>query len=167
MKKHLLSVTGEVEATLLTHKLQRIKRARKEAFSGQQSQAKIMIKRSRVDFVDGKEGDNEVVQIPMVDRGRGDARNIMGIIVHRDISTDMYTIAVKAGILRGKYSRNQFDLCAQTFLQKIDVNLEQKVSLRSAVIAKSTSRGQGFVKYNCKQKLPNKQVQMFKSNNSV
>ena len=51
----------------------------------------------------------------MVDRGRGDPRNIIGVIVDRD-ENDLYRIAVKAGILRTKYSRNQFDLCPQRLL---------------------------------------------------
>ena len=60
----------------------------------------------------GEAGDNVAVPIPMVDRGRGDPRNILGVIVDRD-EHDMYRIAVKAGILSKKYSRNQFDLCPQ------------------------------------------------------
>jgi len=32
---------------------------------------------------------------------------------NRNLDTDQYTIAVKAGILNGSYSRNQFHLCPQ------------------------------------------------------
>ena len=46
----------------------------------------------------------------MVDRGRGDPKTILGVILDRD-ENDMYRIAVKAGILTTKFSRNQFDLC--------------------------------------------------------
>ncbi|XP_041369548.1 SCAN domain-containing protein 3-like [Gigantopelta aegis] len=47
--------------------------------------------------------DNVAVPIPLVDRGRGDPRNILGIIIDRD-ENDMYAICVKAGILKGKFT---------------------------------------------------------------
>ena len=48
------------------------------------------MKRSRVDFKSGEDGDNVAVPVPLVDRGRGDARNILGVILNRDISTDTH-----------------------------------------------------------------------------
>ncbi|KAK7095753.1 hypothetical protein V1264_005119 [Littorina saxatilis] len=70
-------------------------------------------------------------------------------ILHRDVETDIYTIAVKADILHGGYSRNQFDLCPQRLLTEEDVSLDKAVSLRSAVIEQSASGGQGLVKCSC------------------
>jgi hypothetical protein len=107
-----------------------------------------MVKRSRIDHAAGNTGDNVTVPIPLVDRGRGDPRNIMGIIVDRDMN-DMYRIAVRAGILKGKYSRNQFDLCAHKLLTDRDVDQNQEIALRSAVQHESKCGGQGFVKCNC------------------
>ena len=67
-----------------------------------------------------KVGDNVTVQVPNVDRGRADPRNLSCVVL--DISdTDMYTIAVKGGILNGKYSRNQFDLCETALYSHDDV----------------------------------------------
>ena len=40
------------------------------------SQAERLAKRSRVNLKAGEVGDNVVVPIPMVDRGRGNPRNI-------------------------------------------------------------------------------------------
>lgn len=133
----------------LTVHVERIKRARKAASAGQLSQAERMVKRSRVDFKSGEVGDNVAVPVPLVDRGRGDARNILGVILNRDISTDTYTIGVKAGVLKGGFSRNQFDLCPQRLLNNEDICLDKVISLRSAVIAESASGGQGFTKCNC------------------
>ena len=82
-----------------------------------------MVKRSRIELKAGEVGDNVAVPIPFVDRGRGAPRNILGIIVDRD-EHDMYRIAVKAGILSTKYSRNQFDLCPQRLLNDSDVNTD-------------------------------------------
>ena len=78
----------------------------------------------------GVTGDSVTVPVPLVDRGRGDARNILGVIVNRNLDTDQYTLAVKAGILNGCYSRNQFDLCPQRLLTLNDVYQENQVSLR-------------------------------------
>jgi len=75
----------------------------------QTSQLKQMVKRSRVEMVAGKVGDNVAVSIPLVDRGRGDLRNILGTVLDRN-ENDLYTICVKGGILKGKHSRNQFDV---------------------------------------------------------
>ena len=143
------SSSNDITLLRLTERSDGIKRARKEAHLGQMSQAEWMVKRSRVDFKCGEIGDNVAVPVPMVDRGRGDARNILGVIVNREIDTDIYTIAVKSGVLKGEYSRNQFDLCPQRLLSMADVNLEKHVSLQSAVIEESASGGQGFVQCNC------------------
>lgn len=111
-------------------------------------QAERMVKRSRTINVAGNPGDNVTIPIPLVDRGRGDSRNIMGVIVDRD-NNDLYVISVRAGILKGKYSRNQFDLCTQKLLTHSDVSQDQEVGLRSAVQYESRCGGQGFVRCNC------------------
>ena len=59
------------------------------------SQAEQMVKRSRVDFKHGQPGDDVAVAIPLVDHGRGNPRNILGVIVHRDLETDIYKTAGK------------------------------------------------------------------------
>ena len=106
-----------------------------------------MVKHSRIDLKAGEAGDIVAVPIPMVGRGRGDPRNILGVIVDRD-EHDMYRIAVKAGIVSKKYSRNQFDLCLQQLLNDSDVNRESTITLRQAL--KSTASGrQGFFRCDC------------------
>ena len=108
-----------------------------------------MVKRSRIDLRAGQRGDNVAVPVPLVDRGRGDARNILGVIIDRREDTDPYIKAVKAGIFNGMYSRNQFDLCPERLLSMDHINTEKTVSLRSAVIFQSRSGGQGFTRCNC------------------
>ena len=122
--------------------------ARKRAHDAMIRQAERMVKRSRVQHVPGNIGDNVTVPIPLVDRGRGDPRNIIGVITDRDMN-DMYRIAVRAGVLKGKYSRNQFDLCAHKLLTDSDVSQKEEVALRTAVQMESKCGGQGFVKCNC------------------
>ena len=93
-------------------------------------------------------GDSFTVPIPLVNRGGADPRNIMGVIVDRD-SNNMYRIAVRAGLLKGKYSRNQFDLCSQKFLAESGVSQDQEFTLRNSVQMESKCGGQGFLICNC------------------
>ena len=101
-----------------------------------------MVKRTCVDLKAGVTGGNVAVSVPLVDRGRSYPRNILGVIVNRNLDTDQYAIAVKAGILNGSYFRNQFDLCPPQLLTLDDVDQENQVSLRTAVTAQSCSGGQ-------------------------
>ena len=115
---------------------------RENAHTAQVFQAERMMKRSRLELQAGIVGENVAVPIPTVNRG--DTRNILGVIIHRDMETDQYTIGVKSEILNGQYSRNQFDLCPQCLLSATSINTEITVSLRSAVIAQSASGRQGY-----------------------
>ena len=112
------------------------------------AQVERMVKRSRIDLQAGAIGDNVAVPIPAVDRGRGDPRNILGVVVNKT-DNDQYKVAVKGGLLNGHYSRNQFDLCPQRLLVTDDVCVNNSVSLREAVLSASASGGQGFIKCNC------------------
>jgi hypothetical protein len=123
---------------------------RKRAHEGLLKQAERMVKRSRKEHVAGSVGDNVTIPIPLFDRGRGDPRNLLGVIIDRDVTNDLYRIAVKSGILNGKFSRNQFDLCSQVLLSASDVSTEIEMSLREAVQLQSLCGGQGFTKCNCK-----------------
>jgi hypothetical protein len=137
-------------STVLIDELQSsIQSHRKRAREGLTKQAERMIKRSKIVLALGDHGDNVSIPIPLVDRGRGDPRNILGVILDRDIN-DMYRIAVRAGVLCGRYSRNQFDLCAYRLLTLEDVCADKEVTLRAAVQSESKCGGQGFVKCNCK-----------------
>ena len=85
---------------------------RKRAREALASQAERMVKRSHITLQAGDEGDNVAVPVPMVDRGRGDPRNILGVIINRD-ENDLFTIAVKQGLLKNKFTRNEFTICQQ------------------------------------------------------
>ena len=100
-----------------------------------------------MDFKHGEPGDNVAVPTPLADRGSGNPRNILGVIVHKDLETDIYKIAAKARVLKGGFSSNQLYLCPKKLLNE-DVSLDTSVSLRSAVTAQSASGGQEFTKCN-------------------
>ena len=139
----LISTTTEP----LEQRLQEITNQRKRARDSQLKQAERMVKRSRIELKMAEVGDNVAVPIPIVDKGRGDPRNILGVVLDRD-EHDMYKIAVKAGILSTRYSRNQFDLCPQQLLNVSDVNTEHKITLRQALKSTATG-GQGFFRCDC------------------
>jgi hypothetical protein len=77
-----------------------IDKKRKLAIAAQQKQAERVVKRSRVIMKDCTVGDNVAVPIPSVDRGRGDPRNILGVILA--VENGQYTIGCPSGILKGK-----------------------------------------------------------------
>ena len=139
----LISTTTEP----LEQRLQEITNQRKRARDSQLKQAERMVKRSRIELKMAEVGDNVAVPIPLVDKGRGDPRNILGVVLDRD-EHDMYKIAVKAGVLSTRYSRNQFDLCPQQLLNVSDVNTEHKITLRQALKSTATG-GQGFFRCDC------------------
>ncbi|KAK6175839.1 hypothetical protein SNE40_014219 [Patella caerulea] len=121
---------------------------RKSAREAQEEQAQRMVKRNKRVFGPVSVGDNVTVPIPYVDRGRGDPRNLIGVVT--EISdNDMFTIAVNGGVLNGKYSRNQFDVCVTKLYKVDDFNTDQRVSLRQADQMDLVCGGQGFVRCNC------------------
>ncbi|XP_063600295.1 KRAB-A domain-containing protein 2-like [Penaeus indicus] len=54
---------------------------RKGAHTSQLTQAERKVKRSRIDLAAGEPLDNAAVPIPLVHRGRGDPRNILGVVL--------------------------------------------------------------------------------------
>ena len=53
-------------------------------------------------------GDSVTILVPLVDRDCGDLINILGVVHNRD-EKELYTLATRTGVLKCKYSRNQFD----------------------------------------------------------
>ena len=137
------------EDGILEQHLEEIRETRKRTKNNQLMQAERMLKRSRKEMTPAQENDTVAIPMPLVDRGRGDARNIMGFVLNKD-QNEMYKIGVKAGVLRGRYSRNQFSVCQERFLSEEDIDTEKTVSLREAVAFESLGGGQGFIKCNCR-----------------
>ena len=60
-------------------------------------------------------------------------RNILRVIRSRD-ENNMLVMAVCGDVLRGKYSRNQFEVCKVILLNKNDVKFNADVFLRGVSI---------------------------------
>ena len=106
-----------------------------------------MSKRSRTEFKPISVGDTVAVPIPNVDRGRCDARNLIGRVISK--SNDMFKIGTPEGILNKLYSRNQIEHCSRTLIEEHEINSNISVSLRGALKSGSCG-GQGYVKCGCK-----------------
>jgi hypothetical protein len=139
--------TGE-KMSPLTSRRAAVLQQRKRAREAQELQAQKMLKRSRRVLVEGSIGDNVTVPIPSFDRGRTDPRNLIGVIIDKDDS-GLYKIGLKSGVLEGKFSRNQFDICSYAMYTSEDINLQKTLPLRKAVQEVSNCGGQGFVRCNC------------------
>ena len=77
-----------------------------------------------------------------------DPCNIMGEVADRD-QNDLYCIAVHAGLLKGRNSRNQFDVCNQQLYTLSDMRTDIEVGLRHAAKDESLGGGQGYANFNC------------------
>ena len=139
---------SENDLDLINITQQNIEHNRQESRHYQIQQAERMVKRSRIELQHGQKGDNVAVPIPLVDRGRGDPRNLLAVILDRS-DNDNYTKVTKHGILKGAYTRNEFELCPQRLMDVQDMDTTKLISLRQAVIIGSSSGGQGFIKCNC------------------
>ncbi|XP_076031184.1 uncharacterized protein LOC143019434 [Oratosquilla oratoria] len=160
MSNHLLLSVSENSAPI-DKRVEDISNQRKRARESQLSQGERMVKRSGIDLKAGEVGDNVAVPIPMVDRGRGDLRNIIGVTVDRD-ENYLYRIAVKAEILSTKYFRNQFDLCPQRLLNETYVNTDCTITLRQA-LRSTASGGQGFFHCDCSKQCQTNRCKCFKA----
>jgi hypothetical protein len=58
----------------------------------------------------------------MVDRGKGDPCNLLAVVLSRE--EHGYKLGTKSGVLRGLYTRNQFELSDNNFLAKDTVQLD-------------------------------------------
>lgn len=103
------------------------------------------------------------VPVPDVDRGRGDARNILAVVTETT-SDGFYRLGLKEGLLKQLYSRNQFTVCQKTFLTIEDVPQDKEISLRSVAKEQSLGTGQGFFKCNCKTRCKSAKCACIKNN---
>jgi hypothetical protein len=72
-----------------------------------------------------------------------------------------YKLRTKSGVLRGLYTRNQFELSDNNFLVTDTVQLETEISLRQAVSDASICDGQGFTRHTTKSTLAFEHIEHF------
>ncbi|KFD49282.1 hypothetical protein M513_09834 [Trichuris suis] len=114
----------------------------------------IQAKRMKVDsdkqFLPARLGATVRVPVPHVDRGRGDARNLLAVVMSVT-ENGFYRLGTAQGVLNQLYARSGFTTCRKELIRIEDVP-NQEIPLRSAAIAQSTGSGHGFVRCTCKNK---------------
>ena len=91
-----------------------IAKERHAANQMQRKQANSMLSATAKKFKAAKDGDNVMIPIPDVDRGRAEFRNIAGVVTRID-DKGSYAIGTSPGTLKGMFMRAEFILTAGTF----------------------------------------------------
>jgi hypothetical protein len=134
----------------LCDKHQNIVQEREEAASSLKIQANKMIGISDRKHREAKVGSTVRIPVPDVDRGRGDTRSILAVVM--EVNEDgFYKLGTRNGVMKQLYARSQFSTCHQNLVQMDEVPSTQ-ASLRTVASAQSTGTGQGFFKCCCKTK---------------
>jgi len=87
-------------------------------------------------------GDTVLVHpIPDVDRGRGDHKNVKGVITA--FKDGFYSIGTEYGKLESGFTRNQFSACSEKLLDNSAVP-DNFITLREVARQSSSGTGKGF-----------------------
>ncbi|CAG2258172.1 unnamed protein product [Mytilus edulis] len=147
---HELCSKGNISDTITCHLCSNeevIRNERRHASDSMTKQAVRMRNLSERVLTEVDVGANVLVAIPHVDRGKGDPRNLMAVVTGKE--EHGYKLGIKDGILRGLYTRNQFELSDSNFIAIHCVNYDNEISFRKAVSKVSLCDGQGYTKCGC------------------
>lgn len=114
---------------------------------GLEEQADKMLVQSQNKFPPVNVGDNVLINIPEVDRGRLAPRNVLAVIMEKT-DQGLFILGTKNGKLQRLYSRNEFQLSPSVFLSLSEIAADSSVSVRQEAMMSSGSR-QGFTRCNC------------------
>ncbi|CAI6358371.1 unnamed protein product [Macrosiphum euphorbiae] len=159
------SGTISVEKDLLCKLCSRTKKTenqRREAHCNLELQAINMKTRSNKKFPPALVGNTVRVPISDVDRGRGEAHNVLACVL--EVTEDgFYRLGNKTGVLKQLYARSQFTVCQQNFVALDEVNHEKELGLRSIATQEATGSGQGFIKCSCATRCQNNRCKCLKN----
>ena len=119
-----------------------------------------MIRRGEGIFPSIKVADNVLIDIPSVDRGRGDPPHLIGVVVDEK---DGKLCVAKHGFLDRWLERNCVQATSYSLLKVEDVTTDEEYSLRALVRLDSVGKGQGYQKCSCHQKCTSKRCACFKN----
>nr|XP_022920129.1 uncharacterized protein LOC111428710 [Onthophagus taurus] len=158
------SKNDDVEEELLRNneiRLKSINQHRSHSIACLKKQATEMLQQSCSKFPKIEIGQNVLVKIPDVDRGRLAPRNILAVVLSE--KDDLYQLGTSTGVLEKLYARNEFQPSQTNSLTSSDVPIENKLSLRT-VAAKESNSSQGFVRCNCRKQCSNKKCKCLLKN---
>ncbi|XP_060848121.1 uncharacterized protein LOC132927584 [Rhopalosiphum padi] len=108
-----------------------------------------------------KVGDNELVSIPSVDRRRGDAANLLAVIIEE--KDGKFRIGTKEGIISTRLERNSMEATKYCSLTTADVQ-QNEYSLQKLVRLGSVGTGQGYRRCTCRTNCTSKKCTCKKNN---
>lgn len=114
--------------------------------SGQKRAAEKMLESSKQKLKPLCEGQYVAVEVPKLDRGPLDPKNILGKVV--EIKNGVYQIGTAHGMLNRWFSRDE--LISNEASELLEINQNACISLREAMNKSSAFGGQGFKKCCCK-----------------
>ncbi|VEN46954.1 unnamed protein product [Callosobruchus maculatus] len=139
--------TSESERTCsLCKNEELVKNQRKECVLGQKGAAEKMLNVSNKKLKPLELGQTVAIEVPKVDRGPLDPKNILRTIVN--ISNDVYQIGTIHGLLNRWFSRDEMTDCQSS--EVINIPEDKVISLREALRVFSKFERQGFKKCSCK-----------------
>ncbi|XP_026286043.1 uncharacterized protein LOC113211782 [Frankliniella occidentalis] len=109
-----------------------------------QEQAQTMQKISDVKLPPASVGDTTTVYVPKADRGRGDPRNVVAVVLEAT-EDGFYKLGNNDGVPASMYARNHFDVFKEKFVST-EVVPESEHTFRTAATKGSILGGQGFHK---------------------
>ena len=137
---------AEVKFTCkLRHNKQEIRKKTTAAHNSLQGQAAKIINNSDAKFLPVQVGDNVRVGIPDVDRGRGDPRSVLAVVMN--VEDGFYKLGTEHGVLKQLYSRNDFSIVHEKLLTLESVGTEAK-SLRTIASSQSLTGSQCYIRCN-------------------
>lgn len=130
-----------------------------------------MLQQSSSKFPKIETGQNVLVKIPDVDRGRLAPRNVLAVVLSE--KDGLYQLGTSTGVLEKLYARNEFQVDIGNIVRFIiafnilfqpsqmnaltssDIPVNTKFSLRT-IAAKESNSSQGFVRCNCRKQCGDK-----------
>jgi len=103
--------------------------------------------------------EENIIDIPSVDRGRGDPPHLIGVVDKKD---GKLHVATKHGFLDRWLERNCIQATLYSLL-KVDEEYSLRALVRVLVRVDSVGKGQGYQKCSCRQKCTSKRCACFKN----
>ncbi|KAF2883392.1 hypothetical protein ILUMI_22780 [Ignelater luminosus] len=130
-----------------------INQYRSESIKSLKKQAAEMLQQTRSKYSKVEIGQNVLVKIADVDRGRLTPRNILAVVLSE--REDLYQLGTSTGVLEKLSARNEFQVhnsspSQTTTLASSDIPIDKKFSLRT-VAPKESNSAQGFLRCNCRK----------------
>lgn len=133
-----------------------------KAYQSLQTQAIKIVQLSNKRFPTLETFTSIKIQIPSVDRCKGDQKNIVEVVMERTVD-DLYKIGTKERVLATLYSRNQIHPCKHKFIDVEDVKYDP-IAVRTVNKNQSRFGGHGFIRCSCNSTCSSKRCCCKKNN---